>query len=167
MTNEAAPAARSDATPQPDERGSGGALRSERTWRVVSRSLLAAWIVAIGLLLFMPPSISYGSQAFAWCRPLSPGTVSDATINGFPSYTETRRGVEASLKDWSTDSTEIDRLQAKLGGAEACSDARTNQQTLLTVVLAAGLAVMLGITIRNQRRSLAQVAALGATISKD
>lgn len=136
-----------------DYEGEDEELR-ERKRRRGTVMIVISFIAAITGLYFVPPFIDYGLKGPIACRPLGPWFTGGGFTTGFPSYAETRNGLWDALDAREDPATPESDLQARLGISEACEQARTNQQTALNIVLAGGVASLVGLGLHRQTRLL-------------
>lgn len=122
--------------------GDGGGLSP---WRRNRGKIVlgVVFTVVAGWLYLVPPFIHYGVQGSVACRPLGPGMTGRMVINVLPSYPATSNAVDDSLGQFK--SKQFADLEARLGLSEACEQARANQQTALIIVLAGGVATLVGL----------------------
>lgn len=115
----------------------------------MKRLLAVVLIALVGWLYLFPASFTYGEDR-VYCRALGPGLPGGILPNSVPSYAKSARAATDAFGQMYDAEDEIDRLEARLGISEACTDARTNRQTLLFLVTATGLALLIG---ARQRRA--------------
>jgi hypothetical protein len=128
----------------------------------VKTALVAAVVVVAGWLFLSPPAVAVSSTNNVSCRPLGwemPGVVSlyryDGTVSG---GTEAIDAAMETLGDTADAAQETQfREGVEAGLLAACGDARTNRLALMTIVLGAGIAVLVLVRNREPRASTAPV----------
>lgn len=122
--------------------------QKRRRWTI---AITSVFIIVAGWLYFAPPLISYGTDNPVPCRPLGASLLyGGMTLGGVPSYAPSSHGVTEYMETWAIDSTPEEWSGAEAGITDACSHARTNQQTTLFVVVTGGIAALLGLILRRQ-----------------